>query len=70
MSVAGGHIEYVDAGNFAGSGQASAHLQNLAPGDDLLQIDIDGDGQMTSNDMDISLTNLTGTLHNSNFLLT
>ena len=66
MTIAGGHIEYVDTGSFTGSGQASAHLQNFGLGSDLLQIDTDGDG---TSDMDINLTNLTGVLDNSNFLL-
>jgi Ca2+-binding RTX toxin-like protein len=67
LSVAGGHIEYVDGAALLGSDQASAHLQNVGPGNDYLQIDIDGDG---TSDMDISLQNATGTLHNGNFLMT
>jgi hypothetical protein len=35
----------------------------------VLNIDIDGNGVMDSADMVISLTNLQGTLHSSNFLL-
>ena len=67
ISIAGDHIEYVGTGAFAGPGQASAHLQSNGPGNDYLQIDTNGDGQ---SDMDISLQNFTGTLHNGNFLLT
>ncbi len=65
-----GHIEYVDTGSFAGNGQASAHLQLDSPGNGLLQIDVDGNGAMDANDMEISLSNFTGPLSNSNFLLT
>ena len=39
------------------AGQASAHLQNFVPGNDVLQIDTNGDG---TGDMDISLQNYTG----------
>ncbi|TQF32037.1 VCBS domain-containing protein [Bradyrhizobium sp. UNPA324] len=66
ISVAGGHIEYVDGAPLLGGNQASAHLQNFGPGNDYLQIDIDGDG---TSDMDVSLQNAGGTLHNSNFLI-
>jgi VCBS repeat-containing protein len=66
ISVAGGHIEYVDGAPLLGGNQASAHLQNIGPGNDYLQIDIDGDG---TSDMDVSLQNASGTLHNSNFLI-
>ncbi len=65
ISIAGGHIEYVDAAPLLGGNQASAHLQNSGPGNDYLQIDIDGDG---TSDMDVSLLNASGTLHNGNFL--
>ncbi|WP_298241353.1 VCBS domain-containing protein [uncultured Bradyrhizobium sp.] len=67
INVAGGHIEYVDGAALLGGNQASAHLQNFGPGNDYLQIDIDGDG---TSDMDVSLQNASGTLHNGNFLLT
>ncbi|MHC4050467.1 VCBS domain-containing protein [Bradyrhizobium sp. 25ACV] len=66
ISVAGGHIEYVENAALLGANQASAHLQNSGSGNDYLQIDIDGDG---TSDMDVSLQNVTGTLHNGNFLL-
>ncbi|UPJ60288.1 M10 family metallopeptidase C-terminal domain-containing protein [Bradyrhizobium sp. 192] len=65
ISVAGGHIEYVENAALLGANQASAHLQNFGPGNDYLQIDIDGDG---TSDMDVSLQNATGTLHNGNLL--
>lgn len=67
IAVAGGHIDYVGTGPFTGLG-ASAHLESFGPGNDLLQIDIDGDGLMTSNDMAINPTNLAGSLSNFNFL--
>ncbi|MCJ9700535.1 beta strand repeat-containing protein, partial [Bradyrhizobium sp. SHOUNA76] len=67
ISVAGDHIEYVGGATLLGGNQASAHLQNIGPGNDYLQIDIDGDG---ASDMDVSLQNATGTLHNGSFLIT
>jgi VCBS repeat-containing protein len=70
IGVANGSIQYVDIAAFAGGGQASAHLQNLGAGNDLLQIDINGDGAMTSADIEINLVNLSGSLQNSSFLLT
>ena len=69
ITVAGGQIDYVGAGTFEGAGHASAVLQNFGPGNDVLNIDINGDGVMDSADMVVNLTNLTGTLHSSNFLL-
>jgi VCBS repeat-containing protein len=68
ITVAGGSIDYVGAGAFE-IGHASAVLQNFGPGNDVLNIDIDGNGVMDSADMVVNLTNLTGTLHASNFLL-
>ena len=67
IDIAGGHVEFVDGGSLLGSDQASARLQNFGPGNDQLQIDVDGDGL---SDMDISLQNLQGTLDNSSFHLT
>ncbi|SDM85099.1 VCBS domain-containing protein [Afipia sp. GAS231] len=69
ITVAGGSIDYVGAGAFEGAGHASAVLQNFGPGNDVLNIDINGDGVMDSADMVVNLANLTGTLHSSNFLL-
>jgi hypothetical protein len=34
-----------------------------------LQIDVDGDGQMGANDIEVHLTNYAGTLHDSNFII-
>jgi len=64
-----GHIEYVDTGSFTGNGQASAHLQLDSPGNGVLQIDVNGDGAMDANDMEIGLSNFTGSISNSSFLL-
>jgi hypothetical protein len=38
-------------------------------GNATLQIDVNGDGVMDAHDIEIHLTNYTGTLHDSNFLL-
>jgi len=35
----------------------------------VLQIDLNGDGQINGNDMEIALPTLTHTLHDGNFLL-
>jgi hypothetical protein len=69
ITVTGGQIDYVGAGAFEGGNHASAVLQNIGPGNDVLNIDINGDGVMDSADMVVNLTNLNGTLHSSNFLL-
>lgn len=69
ITVAGGQIDYVGTNAFEGNGHASVVLQNFGPGNDQLQIDINGDGTIDSSDMVISLNNMTGTLHSSNFLL-
>jgi hypothetical protein len=65
IGITGTHIEYVGTGAFT-AGQASAHLEDYGAGNGMLQIDTNGDGL---SDMDISLQNFTGTLTNSNFLL-
>jgi hypothetical protein len=67
MTIAGDHIQFVDNGGaLLGGDQASAHVVNNGPGNDLLEIDIDGNGV---SDMNVSLQNMTGTLHNGSFLL-
>jgi Ca2+-binding RTX toxin-like protein len=67
MSIAGDHIEFVDNGGaLLGGNQASAHVVNNGPGNDQLQIDVDGNG---ISDMEVSLQNVAGTLHNGSFLL-
>jgi Ca2+-binding RTX toxin-like protein len=68
ITVGGGSIQYMDTANFAGGGQASAHLVSAGP-IDTLQIDIDGNGTIDSADMVINLANHTGTLTAANFLL-
>ena len=50
--------------NFGATLAPEARLQG-----NLLQIDVNGDGQMTAVDMEIQLVNLTGTLSDLNFLL-
>ena len=54
--------------DFDGGEHSSAHLA-VNGGQTTLQIDVNGDGQITSADMEIQLVNLTGTLHDGNFLL-
>jgi hypothetical protein len=51
------------ADSSTGNGE-EAHLADIGG-----QIDVNGDGQIGSNDMEIQLVNLTGTLHDNNFLL-
>jgi hypothetical protein len=53
---------------FDANGSAEARLANIG-GLQVLQIDVNGDGQMTGNDMEIALQNLIHTLHDGNFLL-
>src|SRR2546423_8034661 len=66
MSIAVDHIEFVDNGGaLLGGNQASAHVVNNGPGNDQLQIDVDGNG---ISDMEVSLQNVAGTLHNTSFL--
>lgn len=59
-------IHFVGTDPLAGGGQSQAHLIN---GGTLLQIDVDGDGLMGANDMEVQLVNQTGTLSDSNFHL-
>ena len=60
---------FVGTAGFDGGGLSEANLVNVG-GVTVLQIDVDGDGQMTSHDMAIQLANLTGTLQDHNFMLT
>jgi Ca2+-binding RTX toxin-like protein len=55
-------------GNFDSSGGAEARLTTIG-GLSVIQIDANGDGLMTSSDMEIQVNNLTGILHGSNFLI-
>ena len=50
------------------NGSAEARLANIG-GLQVLQIDLNGDGQINGNDMEIALPTLTHTLHDGNFLL-
>jgi Ca2+-binding RTX toxin-like protein len=71
MNGAGGFasaIHFVGTAGFDGGAQSEAHLVTNG-GQTLLQIDVNGDGQITSADMEIQLFNQTGTLHEANFLL-
>ncbi len=71
MNWAGGFasaIHFVDTAGFDGNGQSEAHLV-VNGGQTTLQIDVNGDGQITSVDMEIQLINLNGALHDGNFLL-
>jgi Ca2+-binding RTX toxin-like protein len=71
MGGAGGFasaIHFVGTAGFDGGGQSEAHLVVNGPLT-TLQIDVNGDGQMTSADVEIQLANLNGTLNDANFLL-
>ena len=48
--------------------QSEARVDNSG-GNATLQIDVNGDGVMDANDVEIHLTNYVGTLHDSNFIL-
>ncbi|MDN5003916.1 VCBS domain-containing protein [Bradyrhizobium sp. GCM10027634] len=66
-----GAIHFVGTATFdgtAGALQSEARVDN-ASGNATLQIDVNGDGVMDSHDIEIHLTNYTGTLHDSNFIL-
>jgi hypothetical protein len=53
---------------FAVTNHSQARL-DTSLGGTLLQIDVNGDGVMNASDIEVHLTNLAGTLHNSNFAL-
>ena len=61
-------ISFIDSSAFHGGGVSEARL-DVFGGVTTLQIDVNGDGQMSANDMSIELQNLATTLHSSNFLL-
>ena len=61
-------IHFVGTAGFDGGGQSEAHLVTNG-GQTVLQIDVNGDGLITSADMEINLVNLNGTLHDGNFIL-
>jgi VCBS repeat-containing protein len=67
-----GPITFVGTSAFDGnaaSHQSEARLE-ISGNQTFLQVDVDGDGAMTAQDMQVELVNLTGALHSSNFLLT
>jgi VCBS repeat-containing protein len=66
-----GPVHFVGTAGFdgtAGALQSEARVDNSG-GNATLQIDVNGDGVMDSNDVEIHLTNYVGTLHDSNFIL-
>ncbi|MEZ0054835.1 VCBS repeat-containing protein [Bradyrhizobium elkanii] len=66
-----GAISFVGTSGFDGTPaahQSEARL-DLTGGQTTLQIDVDGDGQLTANDIEIHLTGATGTLTSANFML-
>jgi VCBS repeat-containing protein len=66
-----GPVHFVDTAAFGGSvatPQSEARVDVTGP-NATLQIDVNGDGVMGANDIEIHLTNYTGTLQDSNFLL-
>src|SRR5262249_2274543 len=52
---------------FHGNGVSEARL-DTTQGQPLVEIDVDGDGNMTANDMTIELDAMSGTLSDANFL--
>jgi Ca2+-binding RTX toxin-like protein len=67
-----GPIHFVGTAGFDGSA-GSLHSEarvDVTGGTANLQIDVNGDGVMDSHDIEIHLTNYTGTLHDQNFMLT
>lgn len=63
-----GPIRFVDTAAFSGSAHSEARI-DVAGSTANLQIDVNGDGLMDSHDIEIHLTNYTGTLHDQNFIL-
>jgi Ca2+-binding RTX toxin-like protein len=66
-----GPVHFMDTAAFdgtAGAPHSEARVDVSGP-NATLQIDVDGDGQMGAHDMEIHLTNYTGTLHDSNFII-
>jgi VCBS repeat-containing protein len=66
-----GPIHFVDTAGFDGTADAphSEARVDMTGGNATLQIDVNGDGVMDAHDIEIHLPNYTGTLHDSNFLL-
>nr|WP_249810728.1 VCBS domain-containing protein [Bradyrhizobium sp. 17] len=66
-----GPVHFVDTAAFDGSA-GSPHSEarvDQSGGNATLQIDVNGNGVMDGNDIEILLANYTGTLHDQNFLL-
>nr|WP_311985852.1 hypothetical protein [Bradyrhizobium canariense] len=66
-----GSIHFMDTAAFDGSA-GSPHSEarvDQSGGNATLQIDVNGNGVMDGNDIEIHLANYTGTLHDQNFLL-
>jgi VCBS repeat-containing protein len=66
-----GPVHFVDSAAFDGSA-ATPHSEariDMTGGNATLQIDVNGDGLMGAHDIEVHLTNYTGTLHDSNFML-
>jgi len=64
-------IHFVDTAAFDGSA-GSPHSEARVSGsstDAVLQIDLDGDGEMGANDVEVFLQGHTGTLHDQNFIV-
>ncbi|MBR0830454.1 VCBS domain-containing protein [Bradyrhizobium manausense] len=63
----GSSVNFVDSDPFTSTGQSQARLDNSG-GQTMLQIDVNGDGNMDGSDIQIHLTNNVGTITNGNFL--
>jgi len=61
-------VHFVGNGAFDGGGHSSANLVNSG-GETILQVDVDGNGAMTENDIAVHLIGLTGSLNDTNFLI-
>lgn len=66
-----GPIQFIDTAAFDGTSgtHVSEARVDTTGGTATLQIDVNGDGVMGPNDIEIHLANYVGTLHNSNFIL-
>jgi len=64
-----GPIHFVDTAAFDGTAATPEARVDMTGGNATLQIDVNGDGVMDAHDIEIHLPNYTGTLHDSNFLL-
>ena len=64
-----GPINFVGSDAFDGTPGAPQSEARFDTASGLLQIDVNGDGFMDSSDIEVHLSNLTGTLTNSNFIL-